>query len=142
LDYPASIKVVRVPCTGKVDVLHILKAFESGVDGVYVAGCLEGECHFLTGNLRAKKRVLYAKGLLEEVGLRGERVEMYNLSAAEGARFAQIAREMTDRIRELGPSPIRTKGGRELREEAVAEAEGGEEKKEAAGEKKAAGSKQ
>ena len=67
---------------------------------------------------------------------------MYNLSAAEGARFAQIAREMTDRIRELGPSPIRTKGGRELREEAVAEAEGGEEKKEAAGEKKAAGSKQ
>ena len=57
LDYPASIKVVRVPCTGKVDLLHILKAFESGVDGVYVAGCLEGECHFLTGNLRAKKRV-------------------------------------------------------------------------------------
>jgi F420-non-reducing hydrogenase iron-sulfur subunit len=116
LDYPASIKVVRVPCTGKVDLLHILKAFENGVDGVYVAGCLEGECHFLTGNLRAKKRVLYAKELLEEVGIRGERVEMYNLSAAEGARFAQIAREMTDRIRGLGPSPIRTKGGRELRE--------------------------
>jgi coenzyme F420-reducing hydrogenase delta subunit len=116
LDYPVSIKVVRVPCTGKVDLLHILKAFENGVDGVYVAGCLEGECHFLTGNLRAKKRVLYAKELLEEVGIRGERVEMYNLSAAEGARFAQIAKEMTERIRELGPSPIRTKGGRELRE--------------------------
>jgi coenzyme F420-reducing hydrogenase delta subunit len=99
-----------------VDLLHILKAFESGVDGVYVAGCLEGECHFLTGNLRAKKRVLYAKTLLEEVGIRGERVEMYNLSAAEGARFAQIAREMTDRIRDLGPSPIRTKGGKELKE--------------------------
>jgi len=65
LDYPANIKVVRVPCTGKVDLLHILKAFESGADGVYVAGCLEGECHFLTGNLRAKKRVMYAKGLLE-----------------------------------------------------------------------------
>lgn len=116
LDYPASIKVVRVPCTGKVDLLHILKAFESGVDGVYVAGCLEGECHFLTGNLRARKRVMYAKELLEEVGIRGERVEMYNLSAAEGARFAQIAREMTDRIRGLGPSPIRTTGGREVRE--------------------------
>lgn len=117
LDYPANIKVVRVPCTGKVDLLHILKAFESGVDGVYVAGCLEGECHFLTGNLRAKKRVLYAKLLLEEVGIRGERVEMYNLSAAEGSRFAQIAREMTDRIRSLGPSPVRTKGGRESGEE-------------------------
>ncbi len=123
LDYPASVKVVRVPCTGKVDLLHILKAFESGVDGVYVAGCLEGECHFLTGNLRARKRVLYAKQLLEEVGIRGERVEMYNLSAAEGGRFAQIAREMTDRIRELGPSPIRTKVGKELREEAEEEQE-------------------
>jgi len=121
LDYPVSIKVVRVPCTGKVDLLHILKAFESGVDGVYVAGCLEGECHFLTGNLRAKKRVMYAKALLEEVGISGERVAMYNLSAAEGARFAQIAREMTDRIRALGPSPIRTKGGRELREEGAEE---------------------
>ncbi|NIS61759.1 MAG: hydrogenase iron-sulfur subunit [Proteobacteria bacterium] len=117
LDYPANIKVVRVPCTGKVDLLHILAAFENGADGVYVAGCLEGECHFLTGNLRAKKRVMYVKGLLEEVGILGERVAMYNLSAAEGARFAQIAREMTDRIRGLGPSPIRTKGGRELREE-------------------------
>jgi F420-non-reducing hydrogenase iron-sulfur subunit len=117
LDYPANIKVVRVPCTGKVDLLHILAAFENGADGVYVAGCLEGECHFLTGNLRAKKRVMYAKGLLEEVGISGERVAMYNLSAAEGARFAEIAREMTDRIKGLGPSPIRTKGGRELREE-------------------------
>ena len=129
LDYPANIKVVRVPCTGKVDLLHILKAIESGADGVYVAGCLEGECHFLTGNLRAKKRVMYAKGLLEEVGILGERVEMYNLSAAEGARFAQIAREMTDRIKRLGPSPIRTKGGRELREEEKGE-EGEEKSKE------------
>jgi F420-non-reducing hydrogenase iron-sulfur subunit len=127
LDYPANIKVIRVPCTGKVDLLHILKAFESGVDGIYVAGCLEGECHFLTGNLRAKKRVLYAKKLLEEVGILGDRVEMYNLSAAEGGRFAQIAREMTDRIRDLGPSPIKTKGGRELREE---EEEGGGEQEE------------
>jgi hypothetical protein len=66
---------------------------------------------------------MYAKTLLEEVGIRGERVEMYNLSAAEGARFAQIAREMTDRIRDLGPSPIRTKQGKELREEEEAEEE-------------------
>ncbi len=123
LDYPANIKVVRVPCTGKVDLLHILAAFENGADGVYVAGCLEGECHFLTGNLRARKRVEYAKRLLEEVGIRGERVEMYNLSAAEGSRFAQIAREMTDRVRALGPSPIRTKGGKELKEETEEEEE-------------------
>ena len=69
LNYPTNVKIVKVPCTGRVDILLILKAFESGVDGVYLAGCLEGECHFLRGNLRAKKRVQYVKGLLDEVGL-------------------------------------------------------------------------
>ncbi len=87
--------------------LTLLKAFESGVDGVYVAGCMEGECHFLKGNLRARKRVNYAKTLLQEVGIDPERVEMYNLSAAQGQRFAAIANEMAERIRALGPSPIK-----------------------------------
>jgi coenzyme F420-reducing hydrogenase delta subunit len=82
LNYPTFIKIIKVPCTGRVDVLTLLKAFESGVDGVYVAGCMEGECHFLKGNLRARKRVNYAKTLLQEVGIEPERLEMYNLSAA------------------------------------------------------------
>jgi len=107
LSYPSNVKVVKVPCTGRVDVLLILRAFESGVDGVYVAGCLEGECHFLRGNLRAKRRVEYVKGLLDEVGLGRDRLEMFNLSASQGQRFAQFAREMTERIRSLGPSPAR-----------------------------------
>jgi F420-non-reducing hydrogenase iron-sulfur subunit len=107
LSYPSNVKVVKVPCTGRVDVLLILRAFESGVDGVYVAGCIEGECHFLKGNLRARRRVEYVKGLLEEVGLGGDRVEMFNMSASQGPRFAEVAREMTDRIRSLGPSPVR-----------------------------------
>jgi coenzyme F420-reducing hydrogenase delta subunit len=107
LNYPTFIKVIKVPCTGRVDVLTLLKAFESGVDGVYVAGCMEGECHFLKGNLRARKRVNYAKTLLQEVGIEPERVEMYNLSAAQGQRFAAIANEMAERIRALGPSPIK-----------------------------------
>jgi coenzyme F420-reducing hydrogenase delta subunit len=110
LDYPTNVKIIEVPCTGRVGVLTILKALESGIDGVYVAGCMEGECHFLKGNLRAKKRVRYVKQLLREVGLESGRVEMYNLSAADGQRFAQIAREMTDRIRALGPSPVRCAG--------------------------------
>jgi len=71
-----------------------------------VAGCLEGECHFLTGNFKAKKRVQYVKKVLEELGIEPERVEMFNLSAGEGPRFAEIATEMTERIRELGPSPV------------------------------------
>jgi F420-non-reducing hydrogenase iron-sulfur subunit len=107
LNYPTFIKVIKVPCTGRVDVLTILKTFESGVDGVYLAGCLEGECHFLKGNLRARKRVNYAKELLKEVGIEPERLEMYNLSSAQGQRFAFIANEMGEKIRTLGPSPIK-----------------------------------
>ena len=107
LSYPTNVKIVKVPCTGRVDILLMLKAFESGVDGVYLAGCLEGECHFLRGNLRAKKRVQYVKTLLEEVGLGAGRVEIYNMSSAQGQRFAEVAREMTEKIRALGPSPVR-----------------------------------
>jgi F420-non-reducing hydrogenase iron-sulfur subunit len=109
LNYPPNVKIVKMPCTGRVDVLLILRAFESGVDGVYLAGCLEGECHFLQGNLRAKKRVALAKRILEDAGIGGERVEMYNISASMGPRFAEIAREMTEKIRQLGPSPIKKK---------------------------------
>ena len=109
LSYPSNIKVIQVPCTGRVDILHLLKAIEDGADGVYVAGCLEGECHYMTGNLKARKRVFYVKKVLEEIGIEPERVEMFNLSAGEGGRFAEIAIEMENRIKELGPSPLRKK---------------------------------
>jgi F420-non-reducing hydrogenase iron-sulfur subunit len=112
LNYPSNVKVVKVPCTGRVDILLVLRAFESGVDGVYLAGCLEGECHFLRGNLRARRRVEYVKGLLEEVGIGGGRLEMFNMSASQGQRFAEFAREMTEQVRSLGPSPARKGLGR------------------------------
>jgi coenzyme F420-reducing hydrogenase delta subunit len=105
--YPTNIKIMKVPCTGRVDIIHVLNAFENGADGVYLVGCLEGDCHFLTGNLRAKKRVEYVKKLLDESGIGGERVAMYNMSAAEGQRFAGVAREMTNKIRALGPNPVK-----------------------------------
>ncbi len=107
LQYPDNVRILRLPCTGKVEVDHILAAFERGVDGVMVAGCLEGGCHFLEGNLRARKRVERAKQLLGEIGLEPERLEMYNLSSAEGARFAEIVTEMSQRHSKLGPSPLR-----------------------------------
>jgi len=110
LSYPANVKIVKVPCTGRVDIIHILKAFENGADGVCLVGCLEGDCHFLTGNLRARKRVEYTKKLLDESGIGGERVTMYNMSAAEGQRFAEVAREMTEKIRALGPNPAKRQG--------------------------------
>lgn len=106
LSYPGNIKVIQIPCTGRVDAIHLMNAMEEGADGVMVAGCLEGECHFLTGNLQAKKRVLYVKALIEKIGLEPDRVEMFNLSSAMGVRFAEIAHEMTERINKLGPSPI------------------------------------
>jgi len=101
-----SIRVVRYPCTGKVDVAHLLRALEDGADGVCVIGCLEGNCHYEKGNLYAKRRVYYAKKLIEEVGLEPERVEMFNLSSSEGPRFAEVATLMTERIRRLGPTAI------------------------------------
>ena len=103
LQYPDNVRIVRVPCTGKVDVKFLLDAFENGADGVMVAGCLEGDCHFLTGNLRARKRVERTKEILKDIGIEPERVEMYNLSSGQGPRFAEIVTEFTERISGLGP---------------------------------------
>ncbi len=103
LQYPANIRIIKLPCTGSVDAIVLLKAFELGADGVFVAGCLEGECHYLEGNLRARKKVAYVKRLLAEVQIEPERIEMFNLSSAMGGRFAEIVEEMTERIKKLGP---------------------------------------
>jgi coenzyme F420-reducing hydrogenase delta subunit len=107
LRYPGTVRVLRLPCTGKLEVNYLLAAFERGVDGVMVAGCLEGGCHFLEGNLRARRRVERAQQLLAEIGLEPERLGMFNLSSADGPRFAEIATLMAERIQRLGPSPLR-----------------------------------
>lgn len=107
LSYPANVKIVKIPCTGRVDIVFMMKAFENGADGVYLVGCLEGNCHFLTGNLKARKRMEYVKKLLDECGIGGERVAMYNMSSAQGQRFAEVAREMTEKIKALGPNPAK-----------------------------------
>src|SRR5512132_4174071 len=117
LQYPGNVRVLRLPCTGKLEVNFILAAFERGVDGVIVAGCLEGGCHFLEGNLRARRRVERARQLLAEAGLEPERLEMFNLSSAQGARFAEIVTEMSGRLMKLGKSPLRP--GRERMEQNI-----------------------
>lgn len=111
LNYPSNIKIIKVPCTGRVAIIHIMDAMERGADGVLVAGCLEGDCHYQYGNLRARRRVNFVRDMLERIGVGGERVAMYNLSAGMGPRFAEIAREMTEIVRKLGPSPIKNKSG-------------------------------
>jgi len=107
LQYPSNVRVLRLPCTGKLEVNYLLTAFEHGIDGVIVAGCLEGGCHFLEGNLRARRRVERAKKLMAEIGLEPERLEMFNLSSAEGIRFAEIVTIMSERLAKLGKSPLR-----------------------------------
>lgn len=111
LQYPTNIRVVKMPCSGRLDVRHVLDAFEEGADGVMVAGCLEGDCHFQTGNLHAKRRVRWLQGLLKEIGLDEERLQMYNMSSAMGGEFAEAAAEMTERIKGLGPNPLREEEG-------------------------------
>ena len=108
LCYPPNVHIIRVPCSGKVDAVHIMKAFEKGADGVYVAGCLEGDCHFKNGNVRATRRVAYVKKLLDEIGVNGERLEMVAMSAGMGERFARTAGDFTEKIRRLGPSPVKS----------------------------------
>lgn len=107
LQYPPNIKLVRLPCTGKTEVAYILQAFEQGADGVYVVGCPLGNCHHVRGNERGRARVERVRKLLDEIGLGGERLEMFFVSGGMGATFARHAEEMTERIRALGPNPLR-----------------------------------
>lgn len=95
-----------LPCTGRIDESLLLKAFENGADGVMVIGCLEGDCHYINGNIRAKARVERVYAILDKINIGPERIRMYNLSAGEGAKFAQFSNEFVDKIQDLGPSPI------------------------------------
>jgi coenzyme F420-reducing hydrogenase delta subunit len=98
--YPDSVRIIRVSCAGRVDVLHILSAFEKGAAGVLVMGCQEGACQHLTGNTRAKRRVRYAEGLLKEVGIDAARVKMVNLGPDMAQKFVREVKEMMERIKE------------------------------------------
>jgi len=107
ITYPENIRVIRVLSAGRVDVLHMLRAFEKGADGVLVLGCHQEACRHLSGNIRAKNRVQKVNTLLQEIGIDGKRVDMFTLAPNQGYRFAHIANEMNERIKELGPSPVK-----------------------------------
>jgi F420-non-reducing hydrogenase iron-sulfur subunit len=115
LQMPPELRIVQVPCTGRLDMVEVLHAIEEGADGVMTLGCMPGDCHFLQGNLRARKRVEYVKRLLDDVGLEPERLEMFNLSSAMGGKFVEYATEMAERIRKLGPSRLRRSANSEPR---------------------------
>ncbi len=107
IQYPPNIRIIRTPCTGRLEVEYFMRAFENGADGVIVAGCEEGSCHFKEGNYNAKRRVNYARQLLLESGLEIERLRMANVSAANGRGFTEIIKDMVETVSKLGPSPLK-----------------------------------
>jgi len=108
IQYPPNVRIVRVMCSGRIDPAFILEAFRSGADGVLVAGChLPSDCHYLSGNFKAHRRVIMLKKLLPQFGIEPERLRIEWVSASEGDRFATVIKDMTEEIKKLGPSPLR-----------------------------------
>lgn len=107
VQYPANIKFVRMPCTGKTDIRYLLEALEQGADGVYLVACPIGNCHHVRGNERGQARLNRARKILQDIGLEEERLDMFFMSGSQAQAFAQAARTMTERIRKLGPSPLK-----------------------------------
>ena len=114
VQYPANVKFVRLPCTGKTDIRYLLEAFEQGADAVYIVACPIGNCHHVRGNERARARLVRAKHILDEIGLGGDRLDIFYMSGSQAHAFALAAQTMTERARQLGPNPIKPTNGKSL----------------------------
>jgi len=108
IQYPANIRIIRVMCSGRIDPAFILEALKDGADGVLVAGChLPSDCHYLSGNFKALRRITLLKKVLQDFGIEPERVRLEWVSASEGDRFATVVRDMVEEIKKLGPNPLK-----------------------------------
>ena len=106
LQYPANVRVIRVPCSGRINPIYIIKSLLEGADAVLVSGCHPGDCHYLTGNLYARRRFTVLKKLITAAGFDANRVQFTWVSASEGGRFAQVIQEITELARECGPNNV------------------------------------
>ena len=104
--YPANIEVIRVPCSGRVDPLFVIKALRLGFDGVLISGCHPGDCHYQTGNYRARRRMAITKKFLEYVGVEPQRIQVSWVSASEGGKFAEVVTEITKELKEIEPNRL------------------------------------
>ena len=107
LKYPANIKTIRVMCTGRIDPVYVLEALKKGADGVLIAACHPGDCHYQSGNYKANRRIKLLKNMVKELGIEPERIRFEYVSASEGKKFSDLIIEMTEEIRKLGPNPIK-----------------------------------
>jgi coenzyme F420-reducing hydrogenase delta subunit len=114
LSYPANVKIVRVMCSGMVDPKYIVKAFLEGADGVFLGGCWPGDCHYINGNLKARKRVALLTEVLRQFGIDERRFMLRWVAASEGNMFQELMAEMTEKLKELGPSPLRPGASRKF----------------------------
>jgi len=103
IKYQSNVRVIRLPCTGRIDFMMVLKAFSRGSDGVIISGCHPNDCHYTSGNYHARRRWMVFRDLLDFVGVDLNRVTFSWVSAAEGAKWAELVNETTNRVRELGP---------------------------------------
>lgn len=103
LHYPSNVRVLKFPCTGRIDPVFILRAFQRGADGVLVSGCHPGDCHYMAGNLHARRRFAAFRGLLDFVGVDLNRLQFSWVSAAEGGKWVEVVTDLTERIRTMGP---------------------------------------
>lgn len=103
LQYPHNVRVIRVPCSGRINPLYIAKALQNGVDGVLVSGCHPGDCHYISGNLVARRKFALLKDFLGYIGIEPERVQFSWVSASEGTRFAELIEKVVSDVKKLGP---------------------------------------
>lgn len=106
LTYPPNVRIVRMMCSGMVDPMYVLKAFIEGADGVLVGGCWPGDCHYINGNLKARRRIALLREMLKTFGIGEERLWLRWIAASDGQVFAETIDEMTEHLRKLGPSPL------------------------------------
>lgn len=107
LQYPPNARIIRTMCSGRIDPLFVLEALKGGADGVLVTGCHPGDCHYVKGNFRAEKRFHFLKMALKQLGVEEDRVRLAWISAGEGEKFSLLVRDVTDKVRELGPNPFK-----------------------------------
>ncbi|MFZ0012007.1 MAG: hydrogenase iron-sulfur subunit [Halobacteriota archaeon] len=110
MQYPPNVRVIRIMCTGRLDPAFVLKALSVGADGVLVSGCHVGDCHYLAGNFKSRRRVALLRKLIEEYGYDRERLRMTFISASEGAIWAEVVQDMVNTIKKLGPNPLKQVG--------------------------------
>ena len=108
--YPSNIRIIRLPCSGRINPIYIIKSLLDGADGVMVSGCHPGDCHYLTGNMYARRRFTVLKKLLTTAGINPDRVHFTWVSASEGERFAQVVTEVTEKVKQLGPNELYSRG--------------------------------